>query len=861
MSAKILLLAVVVGAAAIVSAQEPAGPPAPPAGLALAGRVVAPGRRAIEGATISVIMDDWRARAAFAPFYEWNAEGRSDAAGRWSIAVPVAGEYHLVFAAPGFARAGGACWPETPMGDLTLPVGGGVRGRVVSRDTREPIAGALVKLSEPSWPAETSSDTEGRYSFLHVSPGSHVVWAVHRDHLPLASEEVEVEDGVVVERELQMDPGRTLGGTVVAPSGAPVAGARVRLSTRSGRTVGSDEDVRRAESDAEGNFVLRGVPGGDVTLHLRAAGHAPGRVSVDATALDTFGRITLSPGMTVRGTVRDPEDRPVAGAGIALLEGRMNLSDLGIEDLTTASDGAGRFELADLPAKEGFEKRTLRVRHASFADLYVELGSATGSGAEGLALRLTESAAIHGLLATSGGAPVSRARIELLECRVDQSFWPRRVAGSDGDGRFRFEKLPPGEYEVTARAPGKLVKKIPLKIEEGTPRLDVTVELREGRALGGVVMDASGKPVQAEIQVWNEQGSARAATDERGRFSTPAMDDGPWSVHVSADGYVDQAFENVTRGENGTIRLVVERAPRFSIRVVDAATGAPIAGAEVRIGEPDAYGLHTPTGEDGRLEKEVEETAFAISVSKAGYATARRRGEEVAAVPGRLPVEIALAPGGGIEGTLPDIPRGFFDGFDVLARRDGEPAFVRVGRADDRGRFRIDGLAPGTYEIAGVVPLGDDSVAEVLGTRRPDVRIPDVARDVVVRAGESAAVEFAFRKRFVELKVRCATPAAGTPVRPERDRAAPATLRVRALDGTILALVTDDGGGHAPSAELDLPVAIHHGVAYPRLALPPGRYRVTAAAEGLRAPETEIELRAGEPLCLRLRLEPDASGR
>ncbi len=257
-------------------------------------------------------------------FELWDSRGRS-------VGVPV-----FAVVAPGsFDRF------EVPVGSVTL--GGTIRGlpsgsagvtRVILHGPG--YAGAAVAELGPAGDAPDAVDFLAEAA--PVGPW-HVTVDLEGEGwtAALAAGVVEAGDGEGpgdVELELAT---AWLEGTVVDPSGAPVAGAVVHVSD-AGRQVGCS-----ARTGADGSWRCP-VPG-DRPLAVLARHEAVGVTEITAAPRSgTMAPLLLHPGRRLEGCLRVPEGSSPAGAAVALAPSRH-----GGFRLRAASDGEGRFVFENVP--------------------------------------------------------------------------------------------------------------------------------------------------------------------------------------------------------------------------------------------------------------------------------------------------------------------------------------------------------------------------------------------------------------------------------------------------------------------------------------------------------------------------------
>jgi RNA polymerase sigma factor (sigma-70 family) len=165
-------------------------------------------------------------------------------------------------------------------------------------------------------------------------------------------------------------PTGTLTGTVVDGGGHPIGGASVTIFYyfRQGGTI-SDRPIHHVQTDGQGRYAIPSIPRetheGDLTK-VSVVAFKPGYAGVDTqpfffrrggNGTQVVEPIRLQPGISVSGTVVDPDGRPAAGAEI-----RCNAS-WGSGAWTYRSGADGRFTIPDvskgvLPLAVNFGKLT-----------------------------------------------------------------------------------------------------------------------------------------------------------------------------------------------------------------------------------------------------------------------------------------------------------------------------------------------------------------------------------------------------------------------------------------------------------------------------------------------------------------------
>jgi Carboxypeptidase regulatory-like domain len=276
---------------------------------------------------------------------------------------------------------------------------------------------------------------------------------------------------------------------------------------------------------------------------------------------------------------------------------------------------------------------------------------------------------------------------------------------TDGRGEFRMSGVRAGRVVVSAWHPDfQRGSAAPIDLPEGW-RVTVQVVLARAPAapmveeegaprgaghLGGTVVDDRGFPVEgARVEA---QGRG-ALSDHGGHFALEGLSAGPFLVRVT---HADFAPAETRLAESDDVQLQLLPGGGLDGEVRDPVTGRLPPGATLEL---VAGGRTRPValGQDGRFEAtgllpgRVELVAHAPGYSPARLGVEVPAGERPREVTAR-DVTIELSRGGVVVGSV----RG----------QDGDPvvgaevsAGSARGRSDERGEFRLEGVAPGGVTV------------------------------------------------------------------------------------------------------------------------------------------------------------------
>lgn len=481
-----------------------------------------------------------------------------------------------------------------------------------------PVPEATVTLSGTSlWPARSvTTNRSGIANVRGLLAGSFDLRA--RKDKQVSRTELGVLLGRGEERAvtLRLVPGRFVTVWVTDGEGEPA-------------TPVPNADVVIAESGLSA-FPERGrtAESGQVTL----GPFEPGLLSASATSRDFVGtavvavpetltgplRLGLRRGGTVRGTVVDAFDHPVAGASIEII----------------GTDVLG-FPVAETPRQRELQASGF-ARALAGPEALLPLGE--------LGVTKGPVPGIPGAASGSGdyllSTPEYRTRREPIVASSDTDNWVTRY-----DGSFVAHPVTPGRLRALVRHPAYVEgQSEPFTLKPGVSA-DVKVVLRSGGALEGVVLDRFGRTVGGvRVELSSVAGSRTLATytSEDGAFAFAAL---PPEVTVtvaradSPDRPVLREAVTIREGKRESIRLVLPEAREGIDCQVSDERGYPIENAEVVVSSLNSSSPLRQTrftGRDGLATiEDARGLELSVTAESPGYAPVTARF-------GKAPAEIRL---------------------------------------------------------------------------------------------------------------------------------------------------------------------------------------------------------------------------
>ena len=760
------------------------------------------------------------------------ARAVTDAEGRFSFsALPAVGNLWVRAVA---REANPVVLPLPALGEkeapqelvLTLSRGRIATGLVI--DTEEqPIASAEVRIHSTAGKALVDDDREvltgsdGRFAVSGLQAGVVDLLVTAKGYAPATVHGIAVAagHGRFELGTLVLEPGVALRGQVVDAAGQGVA-AKIWVEP-----VGSEADARvlsiptedpDAEAGAEGRFVVDSLAAGvSLLLTIDAAEYLPQRIGPLTPPLAESLQVILEPAVQLSGRVTDAEGGPIAAAKLELHPASPTqppASDapwIRTVSRTALTDSEGQFQFEDVaPGRfeveayaDGFQPAPMQI---------VEL--VDEAEPEALRFVLETGAVLTGQVLDSELEPVASARVRL----------GRAEGLSDTAGKFRVAGIIPGSVSAVVERAGfdRLVRE--LDIELGVSEEEFI--LQGGYAVSGRVVDGSDLPLggaEVELEVLDADLFAeyRVRADQDGAFLFDRVAQGEYRVRGRLQGYAESEPKSrirVVGAKVDDVEVHLQRGGRIEGEILGLDFDQ-LAQVEVRATAPERRERVGEVDFEGRFSVvDLEPDDWTVKAQLAGGQ--RQARARVTLAPGVASVSRDLEFGRGV--TLSGLV--LYAGAPVRAAqidlRSQSPGERRKTTTDFEGRFRLEELQPGTYQL-GVAHHGRGLIHNEVVSLASD-------RELLVEI-ETAAI--------VGSVVDSAT---GAPV----DSAIV----------SLLQLLNTGGEGSKFSLSSDAQGLFQHDT------LPGGRFRLLVQRDGYQATERTIEAPAGGTSTVRVELEPAA---
>ncbi|MFM2295698.1 MAG: Thiol-disulfide oxidoreductase ResA [Verrucomicrobiota bacterium] len=563
---------------------------------------------------------------------------------------------------------------------------------------------------------------------------------------------------------LKLGEGLTLGGQVVNPADAPIAGARVDIY----RSYTSSEEMNKKGvqpdysprsrqaplmTGADGRWQAKGVPvelksslGFQVTHkdYLSESIHLDGSSSeLEKLRAGTYKTI-LKTGLTLSGRVLGDVNQPIPNATVSL--GQQYSSDRS----TAKTDAAGQFTLTKVDVGE----QPLAVTAKGYAPDSRNV-QVTDPPSE-LVIKLGGAHFLRALVQDEQGSPLAGVRAS-LGWNNGQAL--QFSATTDAQGRFSWDSAPAWPVKFDFSKEGYLYSNDKLL----NPDTENVVVLKKSAKVHGYVVDATtGQPVtkfrvglgksynEGKDFYFNNSNSGEEKADVNGQFTLELQSEDSNAIRAGADDYADET-QMLPAAQNGeiqvTLRLKASPALRGTVTLPD---GTPLPGMNVAAAPAEMGGnsLSVRNGKingnsGSRVATTDEQGKFALSSppedgtvvasGDAGFGTttiAQLRATGVVVVQGFGRIEGVLRVGGQpLAGEIirysSDLKNVYYDSGSGMG-----------AKTDEQGKFTLEKIPAGTGSLVRLVQSSANSWTH---SHKISVTV-EAGKTTQVTLGESGAV-------------------------------------------------------------------------------------------------------------------------
>jgi protocatechuate 3,4-dioxygenase beta subunit len=398
-----------------------------------------------------------------------------------------------------------------------------ISGKVTGK-SGQPIADARIQAqltggdarAKEDWNSE-NTDLDGTYEMTSLKTATYRLevtsdkGVAERDGY-----KVETKVGQTTTKDIVLDDGGTLTGTVVDETGKPVPKVTINanaITMTEGVFVFWDQSPN--QSDANGAFTITGLRPGDYRVtaargffdSLRKPGTTDDakqgeKTTIEAGKTSTVKLVVEAQSGVIKGIVLDADGKPVsdafiskaresdaAGAGAARAHGTRGWGWGGDKPVLTAVDGT--FTLGELAPG----KYTLRAYRKGGGEALVEH---VPVGTKNAKLEIKDTGSIEGTVKMASGTLPDEIEVSVEDLKTG---FDRTEKFFRSEGRFVMRDLPAGHFHVGASA-ARGNAKIEIDLANGEQKSGVALTLEELITLTGRVVDFVTKAPVPGIRVY-----------------------------------------------------------------------------------------------------------------------------------------------------------------------------------------------------------------------------------------------------------------------------------------------------------------------------------------------------------------------
>jgi protocatechuate 3,4-dioxygenase beta subunit len=457
------------------------------------------------------------------------------------------------------------------------------------------------------------SDEQGRWSIPALSAGTYR-FSAKSDEFSLGYSEPTTLDGKTPTENviIRLEPGGIVTGKVVTQGGAPVVGAIVHAmkDTDSWSSIS-----RRAYSDEEGKFTIKGMPKAPLRIGAKSVdGNLASPASVDLTNGPAEVTLTIDIAGTITGIVVDMNGKPIPEAEVNAFPVNF-MSDQKkwntLQPGSVVSDPDGRFEVKGVVTGEDFSM-SASFPEMSFGNSWSDKDAQVlaKSGDRDVKLVLKSLGKVKGKVQFADGAVPKKFT-------VDISFDSRGDFTDAEGGNFELEKVSPGKQNASVNGPGFIWKQSKqFQVVSGETTDIGTITIEAGRTVQGKVL-LDGKPVEKAVVIVSgyvggtgtrleggddDNTNGRALTKADGLFMITGIEKDEEATAIAEHPILGRSKPIKIEKNTGDATIELVLLPGGSLEGTMTRAGKPIQGyVQANDAEHTGANFHTSAGVDGKF--------------------------------------------------------------------------------------------------------------------------------------------------------------------------------------------------------------------------------------------------------------------
>ena len=334
----------------------------------------------------------------------------------------------------------------------------------------------------------------------------------------------------------------------------------------------------------------------EVPVYVTAANYTSQRIVVHVEK-NKMKEVTieLSPGSKLIGKVIDPNNQPIQGAEVCVLEYTTSIPVI--------TDAEGKFEIDGV--NPAFPSPRINVHHSLYPSVSIEFQPAPVGQSVYKEIVLKSGVIVFGQVTNSNGEPVKGVTVGNTDSPL---MWNVKKYETKEDGTYVLDNIDTDELTLWAVHNNYAPFVSRTTIDLNQPQKQIDIKLSEPSQLKGSVLDGTGNPVTGVFVVMSEYEGVRNIDKNRypckpdGSFVIPnAPKEGDLTLDVFGQGITSKMHEvDFTLDEQ---LITINKSGRIYGQVIDAATGKMIPKFHVRMTASrtgdKAYGYSVTWSEEG----------------------------------------------------------------------------------------------------------------------------------------------------------------------------------------------------------------------------------------------------------------------